>query len=214
MLLAVWDDGLSSDLVRIAIIGAVAYILVLWVAALVWTYRDIAARTRDTLTQTISLVLVLVFNLPGLLLYLVLRPKDTMADSFDRQLEAEALLHEIQEQATCPTCRRRISDDFVSCPYCRTQLRQPCDSCGKPLSAAWVLCPFCGRDKPLPAPPGEGRVPVVMRSQAASSVAAVADAATTELPRTKRASTATYTPPAAAKVAATPPEALDADSGS
>ena len=172
-------DGVWGDLALVAIIAFVAYVLVLWVAAVVWTYRDVASRTSDTFTQTIALVFVLVFSIPGLLVYLVLRPKDTLMDAYDRQLEAEALLHEIQEQATCPRCRRKIDDEFIACPYCRTALRTPCENCAKPMSSSWVLCPYCSAERPQAAAPA---TPVI---------AEVAPAA-----RPKRASTATYTPPA------------------
>ncbi len=194
MLLAFWDDGGWQAPLTAAIIGLIAYALVLWVAALVWTYRDIASRTRDTFTQTMSLIIVLVFNLPGLLLYLILRPKETLADTFDRQLEAEALLHEIQKQATCPSCRRKIDADFVSCPFCRTPLRQPCEACGKPLSASWVLCPFCAHERPMPQAADDRTTPIRPRAMAGSPAP---DPAPTDIAaRPKRASTATYTPPA------------------
>ena len=187
-------DGLTGDLVLVAIIGLVAYLLVLWVAALVWTYRDVVARTSDTFTQTIALVLVVVFNIPGLLVYLVLRPKDTLMDAYDRQLEAEALLHEIQEQATCPRCRRKVEADFVACPYCRNSLGMPCENCGKTLTSSWVLCPYCSSERAQPAAPAAASE----RSGATTTIAAP------ELPvRPKRASTATYTP--AAPAASTAP---------
>ena len=192
MLLAIWDDGEWQDAARIAVIVLVAYLLVMWIAALVWAYRDIASRTRDPFTQTFCVLLVAVFNLPGLLLYLILRPKDTLADMYDRQLEAEALLHELQEQATCPACRRRIESDFLACPYCRTALRLSCQSCGKALSLGWVVCPYCGADRgPAEAP------------RAAADTGTAAESA--RLPR--RASTATYTPPAR------PPADTPADAG-
>jgi len=193
-------DGLAGDLALVAIIGLVAYLLVLWVAALVWTYRDAVARTSDTFTQTIALVLVVVFNIPGLLVYLVLRPKDTLMDAYDRQLEAEALLHEIQEQATCPRCRRKVDADFVACPYCRTSLGMPCENCGRPLTSSWVLCPYCSAERPQPAAPS-----IVERSSVRAAVP------TPELPtRPKRASTATYTPPAPAASAAPADPAAEA----
>ena len=183
-------DGVWGDLALVAIIALVAYALVLWVAAVVWTYRDVASRTSDTFTQTIALVLVLVFSIPGLLVYLVLRPKDTLMDAYDRQLEAEALLHEIQEQAACPRCRRKVDQDFIACPYCRTSLRTPCESCAKPLSSTWVLCPYCGAERPQPA---------------AVATSAIAPG---EMPvRPKRASTATYTPPAQPAAASAPADA-------
>jgi RNA polymerase subunit RPABC4/transcription elongation factor Spt4 len=184
-----------ETLAQIAIIIAVAYLLVLWVASLVWVYRDINSRTRDPISQAIALILVLVFNLPGLIIYLILRPKQTMMDQYDRQLEAEALLHEIQEQATCPSCRRRIDDDFIACPYCRTSLRTPCENCSRPLASTWVLCPYCASARvPVAVPPSSARDgdPTV---------------AITRPPRAPRpASTAKYTPPAAAQATPATPE--------
>jgi RNA polymerase subunit RPABC4/transcription elongation factor Spt4 len=145
--MGILEDGVWQDIVRVAVIILIAYGLVMWIAALVWTYRDIQARTRDIFGQVLAVVLVFMFNLPGLLLYLILRPRETLTDQYDRQLEAEALLHEIQEQATCPTCRRKIQEDFFICPFCRSTLRAACESCGKALSAGWVLCPYCGVDR-------------------------------------------------------------------
>src|SRR5574338_1362869 len=152
MLMAIWDDGTWQPIIALVVIVLVSYLLVMWVGALVWTYRDIRARTRDQLTQTVAVLVVLVFNLPGVLVYMVLRPKETLAELYDRRLGSEALLHEIQEQEACPACRRRIEDDFLACPYCRTTLRVPCEACGKALHTTWVLCPYCGADRSAPAP--------------------------------------------------------------
>ena len=211
-MLAIWDDGGWQDAARIAVIVLVAYLLVMWIAALVWTYRDISARTRDPFTQAISVLMVVFFNLPGLLLYLILRPTDTLADAYDRQLEAEALLSEIQEQATCPSCRRKIENEFIACPYCRTTLRAACESCTKPLAFGWVVCPYCGSDRPSPVPISSAAQPSPVRAvppQATTTTHPAPDASRNasdasrrdaprpvQQPRMKRASTATYTPPA------------------
>jgi len=80
MMLAIWDSGAWQDLLVVAGIVVGAYLLVMWIAALVWTYRDAQSRSRDPFTQNIGLLLVLVFNFPGLLLYLVLRPRDTLLE--------------------------------------------------------------------------------------------------------------------------------------
>jgi RNA polymerase subunit RPABC4/transcription elongation factor Spt4 len=58
-------------------------------------------------------------------------------------LEEEALLQELEEQGICPSCKRYITADFVICPYCRTQLKEPCIKCGRPLSFNWLACPYC-----------------------------------------------------------------------
>lgn len=194
MLLAIWDGGAWEKWAIWVGVMAVAYLLVMWIAALYWTYRDALARSRDPVMHGIAVATVFIFNLPGLLLYLILRPKMTLTDRYEHQLEAEALLHEIQEQPTCPQCRRKIEADFLSCPFCRASLRTACEQCGKALAFGWVVCPYCGADRqqPMPEP---ARAPASSRAaDHATSGANVAQLAPP--PPTKRASTATYTPPA------------------
>ncbi|MCL6646661.1 MAG: hypothetical protein K6U88_17190, partial [Dehalococcoidia bacterium] len=98
MVLAAWPGGSWEATVRLIGVVGGAYLALLWLSAMVWTYRDIQARTRDQLTHIVSVLLVLVFNVFGLFVYLVLRPKETLAEAYERQLEAEALLREVEEQ--------------------------------------------------------------------------------------------------------------------
>jgi RNA polymerase subunit RPABC4/transcription elongation factor Spt4 len=188
---AIWDDGAWETWAILAAVIFGAYLFVMWCAALYWTYRDAASRSRDPVMQGIAVASVLVFNLPGLLLYLILRPKTTLTERYEHRLEAEALLHEIREQPACPQCRRRIETDFLACPYCRAALRVACEECGKALAFGWVTCPYCGADRTQPQQ-HTLRVP-------ATPDAAALDANITPMAkpaRPKRASTATYTPPA------------------
>ncbi len=124
-----------------------AYVLVLWIGIIAWTYRDIRDRTRDTAFQIVAVLLVLVFNIPGWIIYMILRPNETLAEAYSRSLEEEALLQELEEQGICPSCRRYVTADFVICPHCRTQLKEPCKNCGRPLSFNWVACPYCTTQK-------------------------------------------------------------------
>ena len=66
----------------------IAYVVTLWISTVMWTYRDIQARTSDRSVHAICTLLVAVFNIPGLALYLMLRPQQTLSDRFDRQLVA------------------------------------------------------------------------------------------------------------------------------
>lgn len=150
-MLAAWPGGSWEATVRLIGVVGGAYLALLWLSAMVWTYRDIRARTRDQLTHIVSVFLVLVFNVFGLFVYLVLRPKETLAEAYERQLEAEALLREVEEQASCPSCRRRIRDDYVLCPYCRTRLREACDTCGRLVGVSWQVCAYCGAERRVPA---------------------------------------------------------------
>jgi hypothetical protein len=138
--------GVNSSWAEAAIIAGIvlaAYLVVLWIAAVVWTARDIHARTMDWLTQGICVVLVAVFNLPGILLYFLLRPAETLLERAERQLELDAFLHEVDDDAACPGCQRHVESTFVACPYCRTKLATPCTNCDRNIAEAWTLCPYC-----------------------------------------------------------------------
>lgn len=128
-----------------------AYVLVLWISSIAWTYRDIHERTRDAAFQIVAVLLVLAFPLVGWFIYMILRPSETLAEAYARSLEEESLLHELEEHGICPSCKRYVSADFVICPHCRTQLKEPCANCGRPLNFNWVACPYCMTQKAMVA---------------------------------------------------------------
>lgn len=125
-----------------AIIGAFFILFLLSLA--VWVYRDIRTRSRDPLAIAFFILLVLILNLPGLVFYLLLRPAETLAESYERSLHEEALLRELDDQVSCPSCQRPIEAEFIMCPFCYTQLKRPCPSCRRLLSPSWRGCPYCG----------------------------------------------------------------------
>lgn len=120
-----------------------AYLLALWFALIVWTYRDITSRTSNAITQVFSTLIVVLFFVPGAIIYLILRPRETMDDAFQRTMEEEYLLQDLDDFPVCPSCRRAVSDEFLFCPHCRTELRLPCIACHRLLDVRWENCPFC-----------------------------------------------------------------------
>ena len=143
-----------------------AYAVAFHLGLVIWTARDIASRSRDWLVRTLAVLLVFVFNLPGLLPYFVLRPRETLAEVYGRALEEEALLQDIEGQATCPNCKRRVQQDFAVCPYCRTALKGRCASCRRLLSPHWEVCPYCGQEPTKAAPVAPARAPGTRRDEA------------------------------------------------
>jgi len=154
-----WPGGSWETTAKYVVAVLLIYIAAIWVTLVFWTYRDIRQRTRDPILQTVAVLLVLIFSLPGHWLYLIVRPRYTLTELYERSLEEEALLQELEDQKACPTCRRRVRDEYLVCPSCRTQLKEPCRQCTKPLSYAWVACPYCGLEKP----PREGQGPRPVR---------------------------------------------------
>lgn len=121
----------------------IAYVIALWFAIVAWTFRDIESRSRSVFTQVFSTLLVVLFFVPGLLLYLILRPKETLDQAFQRALEEEYLLQDLDELPLCPGCQRAVDPEFVLCPHCQTRLREPCPSCSRLIDLRWNVCPYC-----------------------------------------------------------------------
>lgn len=153
MFLIDWPGGSWEASLRLTLTVLAVYLAAIWITLIFWTYRDIRQRSRDPIIQTVAVAIVLVFFLPGHWIYLILRPRYTLTELYERSLEEEALLQELEDQKACPNCNRRIRDEFLLCPFCRASLKEPCRACSRPLSRAWLACPYCGMEKPAAVRP-------------------------------------------------------------
>jgi predicted RNA-binding Zn-ribbon protein involved in translation (DUF1610 family) len=171
MFLVDWPGGSWEETLRMVLFVLGAYLAALYLTLIYWTYRDIRQRSRDAIVQIFSVLLVMAFFLPGHWIYLILRPRYTLTELYERSLEEEALLQELEDQKACPTCRRRVKDEYLVCPSCRTQLKEGCRSCGRPLSYAWFACPYCGLEKSPREALGARQARQVAQQQQVRSVA-------------------------------------------
>jgi hypothetical protein len=128
----------------IAIMGA--FTIALWFALVIWTYRDVVSRSRSSLMHVFSTLIVVLFFIPGTVIYLLLRPRETLDERQQRWVEEEYLAQELEDVAICPSCSHGVRDEWIYCPACRFQLRRPCLSCGRLVEAGWEVCAFCGVD--------------------------------------------------------------------
>ena len=163
-----------------------AFMTAMWISIVIWTFRDIRSRSRDVFAQILATLMVLIFfpffPLPGLILYMILRPRQTLAEVYERSLEEEALLQGIEERMACPGCNRRIQEDYMICPTCHTRLKKACVSRGRLLHLRWNICPWCGAvqtaAKAIPAAPQ----PVALQPEPAVEVSMLAGATPSSLP--------------------------------
>jgi len=139
-----FDPALMSSLILVLTGFGAAFLAALWVSLVIWTYRDIRTRSRDTLVQTLATLLVAVLNLPGILVYLILRPPRTLEEEYQRTLEEEALLQALEDLPLCPGCERRVKDEWQVCPNCHTKLKKTCENCDRLMELPWNICPYCG----------------------------------------------------------------------
>ncbi|MBK8046013.1 MAG: zinc ribbon domain-containing protein [Anaerolineales bacterium] len=137
--------------VIVAALGA--FLFAFWIAMGIWAFHDIRSRTRDWLVILLAVALVLIFPLIGLILYMMIRPKATLADVYDRALEEEALLRELEQTNACYSCGVPVKDAWVYCPNCHAQLQHTCPSCGNLARNEWEICVFCGATQPRATQP-------------------------------------------------------------
>ena len=136
-------DSTLSQLILYATMATGAVLAALWMGIVLWTLRDMRARSRDVLAQWAATAMVAVLNVFGLIIYLMLRPRETLAEAYERSLEEEALLQGIEDKPMCPGCGRPANSLWQICPHCHTRLKKPCINCNQLLDLPWTLCPYC-----------------------------------------------------------------------
>ncbi len=114
-----------------------------WATSIIWTYRDMRSRSRNVWARFFAAAFVGLLTLPGLLIYWLMRPRETLNSAYARSLEEEALLQEIERTVSCPSCTQATERSWQICPHCHTQLRRSCHSCKTMLELNWSRCPSC-----------------------------------------------------------------------
>lgn len=143
-----FDPTIVSNLVLILTAWGAAFLVVFWVSLVFWAYRDIRKRTGDKLLQILAVIVVTLLFLPGVLVYLMLRPQQTLEEEYQATLEEEALLYAIENTHHCPGCSRKINEKWIVCPECHTRLQKTCHHCSRLMELQWNICPYCATPAP------------------------------------------------------------------
>jgi RNA polymerase subunit RPABC4/transcription elongation factor Spt4 len=87
-----------------------------------------------------------VFFIFAVWVYKIVRPHEKIGEVWERNLAEEALLAEVEAIRHCPTCERRVEEEWIICPSCRTRLNRVCPNCSRLVGLDWSLCAWCGKD--------------------------------------------------------------------
>jgi len=158
----IWNDFINNPIVGLVCDMVKVYVLLLWLGTAYWAFRDMQARTENPLLPYFAAGLIIFFTpvlfIFAVVLYLIVRPRETLAEVYERSLAEETLLAEVEKNQLCPVCRDRVESDWLVCPNCRTRLHRVCPSCNRLAEPSWPLCAYCGSEFDW-AERGAARVP-------------------------------------------------------
>jgi hypothetical protein len=148
----------GSAPVQLALRAIAVYLVILWLAGAYWAFRDMQQRTENPILPYVAASFIIVFTpvfFPlAIFVYKIVRPHEKIGEVYERNLAEEALLAEVEAIHSCPTCARRVNDEWIICPTCRTRLNRVCPNCSRLVGLDWSLCAWCGKDferRDLPA---------------------------------------------------------------
>ena len=140
----------GSPLVRFGLQAIGFYLVIVWLASAYWAFRDMQQRSDNVILPYLAAALIILFTpiffIFAVWVYKIVRPHEKIGEVLERNLAEEALLAEVEAIHHCPTCERRIDDEWIICPSCRTRLNRVCPNCSRLVGLDWSLCAWCGKD--------------------------------------------------------------------
>ncbi len=143
-------DIIDSPVVQVGARLIFVYIVILWIASAYWAFRDMQQRSDNAILPYLVAAGIILFT-PFLFIfavwvYKIVRPHEKIGEVWERNLAEEALLNEVEAIRHCPTCERRVDEEWIICPSCRTRLNRVCPNCSRLVGLDWSLCAWCGKD--------------------------------------------------------------------
>jgi double zinc ribbon protein len=118
--------------------------IVFWFAILWWVWFDVSARTTKIWAKIASVLLVTVLNVFGLIIYLVVRPDQTIEGTYWEDLERRYMKYETSELGDCPKCKAQLYPGYIFCSDCGYRLKVQCPKCELFVDRNSKFCSFCG----------------------------------------------------------------------
>lgn len=137
-------DGVGQ--INFQLVGRILLIVfvIFWIVVLDWVWLDAGERTGNKTARIIYLLLVLFLNVFGWIIYLIIRPSQTIEQIYWGDLERRYLKYETAELGDCPKCGTQLYPGYVYCPKCGLELKVKCSGCDLYIDKSSEYCPFCG----------------------------------------------------------------------
>ena len=96
----------ESPIVQFSIQMIAVYVVILWLAAAYWAFRDMQLRSENPILPYVAAAIIVVFTpvlfVFGIIVYRIVRPQEKIGEIYERNLAEEALLAEVEAVHTCP----------------------------------------------------------------------------------------------------------------
>lgn len=119
-------------------------LIAFWIVVLYWVWLDSGERTSKVAVRILFVLLALVLNVVGLIIYLLIRPSQTIEEIYWSDLEKRYLKYETSELGDCPKCGTQLYPGYNFCPNCKYKLKVKCSKCGLMVDRGCDYCPTCG----------------------------------------------------------------------
>ena len=143
-------DIVGSPVVQVGVRLIFIYLVILWIASAYWAFRDMQQRSGNAILPYLVAAGIILFTpflfVFAIWVYKIVRPHEKVGEVWERNLAEEALLNEVEAVRHCPTCERRVDEEWIICPSCRTRLNRVCPNCSRLVGLDWSLCAWCGKD--------------------------------------------------------------------
>jgi len=106
----IWSDFINNPIVGLAGQLIVIYAVLLWLGTAYWAFRDMQARTENPILPYFAAALIIFFTpllfLFAVILYLILRPRESLAEVYERSLGRGVTARRGREERALPGLSR------------------------------------------------------------------------------------------------------------
>jgi len=117
-------------------------LVIFWIVIIGWVWIDSGDRTSNRGIRVGYIFLVFLFNIPGLIIYFIIRPNETIEEIYWADLERRYLKFETAELGDCPKCGSQLFPGYIFCTSCGHRIRKRCPRCNVLVDKNHKYCEF------------------------------------------------------------------------
>lgn len=118
--------------------------VIFWLVIIGWVWIDSSERTSKKGIRFVHMLLAVLLNIPGLIIYLIIRPSETIEEIYWADLERRYLKFETAELGDCPKCGDQLYPGYVFCTNCGYEIKKRCPRCNVLVDKDHKFCEYCG----------------------------------------------------------------------